>query len=157
LSLLDVLTPRSLLCHGRLGTLGDVTTRLGFESIAADMDRSGAQLFDQVFRLSGITHKLSTFDVSILFADQPLDRRPGAAGTFPGNTLKMTFIADILRAEGFEGVPFANLNMIVIPSPSAARLLTTAPLGFLDILPGRLTLSFSSHTTSFKLSNRTNT
>ena len=66
-------------------------------------------------------------------------------------------IADILRAEGFKIASLADLHMIIIPTPAATRLFATASLRFLDILPGCLTLLLSSHTTSFKLANWTNT
>src|SRR5687767_11363929 len=38
----DVLTPGTGLRHGRFGTLGNIPARFGFETVPADMDRSGA-------------------------------------------------------------------------------------------------------------------
>jgi hypothetical protein len=128
LRFLNVLTSGAgLRCRG-FGALRDVPARFGFKTVSLDLDGSGAQLLEQVFRIPGITHQLAIFQVSILFADQPLDRRPRTAGPFARHSLKMTRIAYILRAEGFELVSIPDLHVIIVALPTATRLLAPSSL-----------------------------
>src|SRR5688572_24372819 len=123
LRLLDILASRPGLCRRRLGALRDVPARLGFEPVAADLDRLGAQLLEQVFGVLCIPDQLPILYVRIFFANQPFDCCPRAACTFTGYPLQMTWVPHILRAEGFEISAIPHFDVIVFTLPTTARLL----------------------------------
>src|SRR5215212_4680393 len=126
LRLFNVLAPGALLGSCRLGAFGHILARLGLETVAADLHRPGAQLPDQVLRILAVADQLAILHMRILLADQPLDRRPGAAGTLPGDPLQMPRIPNILCTEGFEIISFAYLDVIVVSPSATARLFTSA-------------------------------
>src|SRR5215207_10001582 len=130
LRLLDVLAPGPLLGGCRLGALRHILARLRLEAVAADVHRPGAQLPDQVLRILAVTDQFAILHVGVLLADQPLDRRPGAARTLPGYPLQVTRVPNILCTEGLEIISFAYLDVVVFSLPAAARLFPAAAIGF---------------------------
>jgi hypothetical protein len=104
-----------------LGFLWDVAAIFRLKAVTADLDGLSSKLSEQILGLLCIPDKLAIFDVGIFLADQPLDRRPRAAGTLPANSLKMAGVTDILRAEGFKIASVADFHMIVISLPAATR------------------------------------
>jgi hypothetical protein len=104
LGFLDILPSGAGLSRRRFGTFRDIPARLGFEAVAADVDRFGAQFFEQIFRFLRISHQFVILYVSILLADQPLDCRPASARAFSCHPLQMTRVSYVLCTEGFEVV-----------------------------------------------------
>jgi hypothetical protein len=126
LRFLDVLPSRPGLRRGRFRTLGHVPARLGLKAITLELDRSRTQLLEQVFRFPSIPDKFAILHVGIFFADEPLHRRPSAASALPPHSLKVPWVPYVLRTEGFEVISRSQLDVIVFPLPTAARLLTSA-------------------------------
>jgi hypothetical protein len=141
LRLFSILFSGASLGSRRLGSLRDVPPWLGFETIPADLNRSGAQFPDQVFSILGVTDQLPILHVSISLAHQPLDRRPPTAGALPSHPLEMTFITDVLSAKRREIASITQLDMIVISLPAATRLSTSTAFG----LCASTALIFSTH------------
>src|SRR5215216_3505535 len=83
LRFLDVLTSCPRLSSRWFGALRHITSWLGFEAVSADLHGLRAQFPEQIFRILCIANQLTLLHVSILLANQPLDRGPGASRAFP--------------------------------------------------------------------------
>jgi hypothetical protein len=79
LRLFDIFAPRPRLSGCRLLRLRNFFSWLGFEPISNQMDRLGAKLLDDVPGILRVWDKCFVLNMSVLFADQPLDRGPVAA------------------------------------------------------------------------------
>jgi hypothetical protein len=122
--LLDILTARLLLGVRWLGTLRYISTRLCLEKVAALMDWFRAELLDHIPGFACIPDKAIAADVRVLLADQPLDRRPGAAFALARHPLDVTGVADILRAETDKIRARADLHVVIISLTRTARFLS---------------------------------
>src|SRR5262249_36377759 len=128
LGLADVRLLRPPLRRRRLVLLRHVMTGLADEAIGVDVT-CRSDLVQHPRDVRGVRDQAAVLHMGVGLAYQPLLIVPGAAAALTCDPLDMTFLADIVGAEGDKLALRPNFDVVVLAATGRARLAAASAFG----------------------------